>query len=104
MLSYPFLPPQRNNAQVIADSILTLQKNRLISSPEDDPHVSSELKAQGATLESSSVDRTQSVELSTGGCGLLYNVHVVCSIILIRKMENNMFKTLAVTWQNSRVS
>ena len=42
--------PQQNNARVIADSILTLQRENLISSPQEDPHVSAELSEQGAPL------------------------------------------------------
>ena len=37
---------QRNNAEVIADSILNLREKQLIFSPEDDVHISSELKEQ----------------------------------------------------------
>lgn len=45
------IPSQRNNAQVIADSILNLKHKELILSPEDDPHIASELKRQGGKLE-----------------------------------------------------
>lgn len=61
---------QRNNAQVIADSILNLKKNELIFSPEDDPHIGSELRAQGATLGPTSVDTSQPLEQSTGSVGM----------------------------------
>lgn len=44
---------QRNNAQVIADSLINLKQKELILSPEDDPHVSAELRRQGAELEPS---------------------------------------------------
>ena len=46
-----FLSPQRNNAQVIANSLLNLKEKELILAPEDDPHISSELKKQGAELK-----------------------------------------------------
>lgn len=42
---------QRNNAQVIADSLINLKQKGLIFAPEDDPHISAELKRQGAKLE-----------------------------------------------------
>lgn len=42
--------PQQNNARVIADSILALREERLISDPSDDPHITSELRKQGAAL------------------------------------------------------
>ena len=41
---------QQNNARVIADSILALHRGELISNPLDDPHVTSELREQGASL------------------------------------------------------
>ena len=44
---------QRNNAQVIADSLINLKEKGLRSMPVDDPHVSSELRRQGAELEPS---------------------------------------------------
>ena len=36
---------------MIADSLLNLKEKRLIFAPEDDPHISSELRRQGAGLE-----------------------------------------------------
>ena len=41
---------QQNNARVIADSILGLHREDLISNPLDDPHVTTELREQGASL------------------------------------------------------
>ena len=41
---------QQNNARVIADSILALHREDLISNPLDDPHVTTELREQGASL------------------------------------------------------
>ena len=52
---------QRNNADVISESILNLKKQGLITAPEDDPHVSSELRQQGAPLPTSDVDPTETV-------------------------------------------
>ncbi len=57
--------PQRNNARVIADSILNLNEKKLISNPRDDPHVTSELRTQGAPLESD-VDFCPPMEQSEG--------------------------------------
>ena len=54
-------PLQRNNAQVIANSIINLKEKGLIFSPEDDPHILSELKRQGAGLQ-----REEGEELRTG--------------------------------------
>ena len=36
---------------MIADSILNLQRLGLINSPEEDPHLTSELRLQGAPLD-----------------------------------------------------
>ena len=60
-LSLPFLPPslpQRNNADVISESILNLKNEGLITAPEDwtHIHVTSELQQQGAPLPASSSD------------------------------------------------
>jgi hypothetical protein len=41
---------QRNNAEVIANSILNLREKKLINAPEEDPHISSELRNQGVEL------------------------------------------------------
>jgi histone deacetylase 11 len=41
---------QRNNARVIADSILGLHREKLISNPLEDSHITSELREQGASL------------------------------------------------------
>ena len=41
---------QQNNARVIADSILGLHREDLISNPLDDPHVTTELQEEGASL------------------------------------------------------
>ena len=41
---------------MISESILNLNKQGLITAPEDDPHVSSELRQQGAPLLASDVD------------------------------------------------
>ena len=41
---------QQNNARVIADSILSLHKEDLISNPLDDVHVTTELREQGVSL------------------------------------------------------
>lgn len=49
---------QRNNAEVIADSIVNLKEKQLIFSPEDDPHISSELREQGAELREELTDAT----------------------------------------------
>ena len=39
---------------MISESILNLKEERLITAPEDDPHVASELRNQGAPLHRSS--------------------------------------------------
>ena len=39
---------------MISESILNLKKERLITAPEDDPHVASELEKQGALLRRTS--------------------------------------------------
>ena len=54
-------PVQRNNADVISESILNLRKQGLIKAPEDDPHVTSELRNQGAPLSTSDVDPSQTI-------------------------------------------
>ena len=41
---------QQNNARVIADSILSLHKEDLISNPLDNVHVTTELREQGVSL------------------------------------------------------
>ena len=38
---------------MISDSIINLKEEGLITAPEDDPHVTSELRNQGAPLEAS---------------------------------------------------
>ncbi len=38
---------QRNNARVIADSILNLRRKKLISSPTEDPSIAEQLGAEG---------------------------------------------------------
>ena len=38
---------------MISDSIINLKNEGLITAPEDDPHVTSELRNQGAPLEAS---------------------------------------------------
>ena len=50
LVQVPYYFVQRNNARVIADSILALHRGNLISNPLDDPHVTSELQEQGASL------------------------------------------------------
>lgn len=51
IVALPFMSfPQQNNARVIADSILALREERLISDPSDDPHITSELRKQGTAL------------------------------------------------------
>ncbi len=73
-LSYTFFA-QRNNARVIADSILNLNKEKLISNPSDDPHVTSELRTQGAALDAA-VDPPSPMEVSQG-------VLVLCTYVYI---------------------
>jgi hypothetical protein len=51
--------PQRKNADVISNSILNLKKQGLITAPEDDPHVTSELRQQGAPLSASDIDPSE---------------------------------------------
>ena len=48
---YSLLNTQRTNADVISESIINLNKEGLIKAPEDDPHVTSELRRQGAPLK-----------------------------------------------------
>ena len=60
---------QRNNARVIADSILNLKKERLIDSPENDAHVTSELRNQGVSVDPPH-DDDDPTNGSAGGCGL----------------------------------
>ena len=50
---------QRNNADVISESILNLKERGLITAPEDDPHLTSELRKQGAPLPASDVDHLE---------------------------------------------
>ncbi len=50
---------------MIADSILNLSKEKLISNPKDDPHISSELQTQGAPLDAP-VDPASDMEVSQG--------------------------------------
>lgn len=52
---------QRNNAQVIANSIINLKDKGLIFSPEEDPHISAELKRQGAGLQRVVEEREEEV-------------------------------------------
>ena len=47
---YRFFFLQQNNARVIADSILALHGEDLISNPTEDTHVTTELREQGASL------------------------------------------------------
>lgn len=47
---------QRNNADVISESILNLKEKGLITAPEDDPHLTAELRKQGAPLPTFDAD------------------------------------------------
>ena len=44
---------QQNNALVMANSILKLKENGLITSPEEDPHIVEQLGEAGRTLRES---------------------------------------------------
>lgn len=46
---------QRTNARVIADSILNLRAKKLISAPNEDPHIVEQLRVEGITLEDQGV-------------------------------------------------
>ena len=62
---------QRNNARVIADSILNLKNEGLIDSPENDTHLTSELRTQGVSVDPPHEDDGGPASGSpTGGCGL----------------------------------